>query len=43
MRGYVESQEARHKYGEGALNDVEYALVVKPIVPQGDSEEEPDD
>lgn len=42
MRGYVEAQEARAKYGEGALNDVERALVVKPIVPSGDTDTEED-
>lgn len=27
MRGYVEAQEAAHKFGVKALNDVEVALV----------------
>lgn len=35
--------EARAKYGEGALNDVERAITTRPEVsPQGDGEEEAD-
>jgi hypothetical protein len=39
MRGYVEAQEAAHKYGYGALNEVEAALLRDVPTPDRD---EPD-
>jgi hypothetical protein len=43
MRGYVEAMEARAKYGELALNEVERAITARvELSPRGDGEEDED-
>lgn len=41
MRGYVEAQEAAHKFGYSALNETERALIARPEPsPREEAEEE---